>query len=273
MPFSQATVEALGWYVYLLTDPRTGTVFYVGKGSGNRAYQHGAEARDRADHPDLQKAKHERILDIEGTGQAVTVEILRHALQDETTAYLIESAAIDLFDRLHPGSLLNLVAGHHSGKHGPTDATEVEIKYPAPPLPNPGRPIVLTSLDQTWKPGMTQPDLIEYTTRWWRLDPHRRPRPQYGLGVHRQIVRTAYKITGMELRKQGDRGWKDDSPGKPRKGFTVDPAPELAHCIGTSTLGLLSANPQWSVRYLTDADFAARDAAPPSPVPLSSAMA
>jgi hypothetical protein len=228
MPFSQAAVEALGWYVYLLGDPRTGTVFYVGKGSGNRAYQHGGEARDRADHPHLQKAKHERILDIEADGHAVTVQILRHALPDEATAYLVESAAIDLIGRLHPGSLLNLVAGHHSGNYGLADATEVEIRYAAQPMPNPGLPIVLTSLDQTWKPGMTTPDLIEYTARWWRLDARRKPRPQYVLGVHRQIVGAAYKITGLELRKQGDRGWEDDMPGKPRRGFTVDPAPELA---------------------------------------------
>jgi hypothetical protein len=181
-------------------------------------------------------------------------------LPDETTAYLVESAAIDLFDRLHPGSLLNLVAGHHSGKYGLADAHEIEIPYAARPMPNPGVPVVLTSLDQTWEPGMAEPDLAEYTARWWRLDANLKPRPVYVLGVHRQIVRAAYKITGLELRKEGDRGWEDDEPGKPRKGFTVEPAPGLAHCIGTSTLGLLSANPQWSVRYLTDADFAARDA-------------
>jgi hypothetical protein len=77
----------------------------------------------------------------------------------------------------------------------------------------------------------------------------------------------------MEVRKQGDREWEDEKSAKPRKGFTVEPAPELTHCIGTSTLGALRANPQWFVRYLTYADFAARDAAPPLAVPPSSAMA
>lgn len=268
MPFSQAALEALGWYVYLFSDPRSSAVFYVGKGSGNRAYRHGAEARDRADHPDLQRAKHERILDIEADGHQVVVEVLRHALPDEDTAYLIESAAIDLIDRLQPGSLLNLVAGHHSGRYGLAAAEEIEIRYAARPLPNPGHPVVLTSLDQTWRPGMTEPDLTEFTARWWRLDTGRQPRPEYVLGVHRQIVRTVYRITGTELRKQGDRGWENDQAERPRKGFLVEPAPELAHCVGASTLGLLSANPQWSVRYLTDADFASRDAALPSdPVP------
>ena len=29
------------WYVYELSDPTTGRVFYVGKGCGDRMYQHG----------------------------------------------------------------------------------------------------------------------------------------------------------------------------------------------------------------------------------------
>jgi len=81
------------------------------------------------------------------------------------------------------------------------------------------------------------------------------------LGVHRQVVRSVYKITGREPRQEGDRGWEDDKPGRPRWGFVVTEAPEMQHLVGTSAVGLLSANSQWSVRYLTDADFQARDAA------------
>jgi len=32
--------ERLGWYVYRLIDPRNGETFYVGKGRGNRIFQH-----------------------------------------------------------------------------------------------------------------------------------------------------------------------------------------------------------------------------------------
>jgi len=42
--FSPAVVEALGYYVYLLKDPETDKVFYVGKGTGNRIFQHLKEA-------------------------------------------------------------------------------------------------------------------------------------------------------------------------------------------------------------------------------------
>jgi uncharacterized protein len=38
--FSQAVCERIGYYVYILKDPRNNLNFYVGKGKGNRIFQH-----------------------------------------------------------------------------------------------------------------------------------------------------------------------------------------------------------------------------------------
>lgn len=38
--FSPAVREQLGYYVYLLIDPQTDKVFYVGKGTGDRIFAH-----------------------------------------------------------------------------------------------------------------------------------------------------------------------------------------------------------------------------------------
>jgi hypothetical protein len=38
--FSQAVIENLGYYVYYLKDPRDDKVFYLGKGVGNRLFNH-----------------------------------------------------------------------------------------------------------------------------------------------------------------------------------------------------------------------------------------
>jgi len=38
--FSQKTIEELGYYVYVYSDPDTHKPFYVGKGKGNRAFDH-----------------------------------------------------------------------------------------------------------------------------------------------------------------------------------------------------------------------------------------
>ena len=39
--FPEEVSEKLKWYVYRLIDPRNGETFYVGKGRGNRVFEHG----------------------------------------------------------------------------------------------------------------------------------------------------------------------------------------------------------------------------------------
>lgn len=38
--FHDGVSEQLKWYVYRLVDPRNGGTFYVGKGQGNRVFDH-----------------------------------------------------------------------------------------------------------------------------------------------------------------------------------------------------------------------------------------
>lgn len=42
--FKQSVIEGLKCYVYVLVDPRDNRIFYVGKGTGNRIYQHAQAA-------------------------------------------------------------------------------------------------------------------------------------------------------------------------------------------------------------------------------------
>lgn len=42
--FTQATIEKIKFYVYLLKDPRDKSIFYVGKGKGNRVFNHHEDA-------------------------------------------------------------------------------------------------------------------------------------------------------------------------------------------------------------------------------------
>jgi hypothetical protein len=121
----------LGWYVYLLRDPRTGQIFYIGKGRGDRAFEHDEAAATSVDHPELQSAKAARITELATAGRRVCVDVLRHGISSESLAYEVESAAIDLANKLSPGTLLNVVLGQDA-ERGLMTAGEIEVLYAAP---------------------------------------------------------------------------------------------------------------------------------------------
>lgn len=87
MAANHARVEQFGeFYVYLLIDPRNDAVFYVGKGKGDRAYQHSKNAKNGV----IDNApKHRVIREIIDAGLEVRVHII-HRTDSETEAYRAE---------------------------------------------------------------------------------------------------------------------------------------------------------------------------------------
>ena len=195
--------EQLGYYVYLLVDPRAGhdRVFYVGKGIGERCFAHIVEARRR---PAVIRSgdyvKLDIIREIESEGHPVGIEILRHGL-DEESAFMLESATIDLlgFD-----DLSNRVVGQHAVSLGRADVEEVNARLGAHPVTFlPEDKLVLVRVAREFHRGIDEVALYEATRRWWRVDARRRelgsPRaPDFALSVYRGVVRAAYRIEGWE---------------------------------------------------------------------------
>lgn len=90
------------YYVYTLTDPRCGGVFYVGKGTGRRAGAHEAEAA-RGGH----SRKCERIRSIWAAGGQVQRAILsRHSDENEAL-----KAEFDEIARVGLANLTNVLPG------------------------------------------------------------------------------------------------------------------------------------------------------------------
>ena len=48
--------EAIGSYVYTLSDPESNKLFYIGKGVGQRAFQHAEAAADLQTNPSFYNA-------------------------------------------------------------------------------------------------------------------------------------------------------------------------------------------------------------------------
>ena len=61
--FTSEVVEQLKYYVYRLIDPRNGKTFYVGKGKGNRIFEHLKRAL-KDEEEDSENLKYETIREI-----------------------------------------------------------------------------------------------------------------------------------------------------------------------------------------------------------------
>ena len=113
-----AGVRKLKHYVYLYIHPETDEVFYVGKGTGNRALAH-ANGNGMAPHNAI-------IRDLQTRGLQPRIELLIHGLETDQEAFAVEMAAIDL---LGLASLSNSVKGHHSASRGRMTLGQVLTLY------------------------------------------------------------------------------------------------------------------------------------------------
>lgn len=80
--FTQKVIDELQSYVYALVDPRNNCIFYIGKGKGNRVFQHAEDALQ--ENTDIHNLKLETIRSIHKDGLKVKHYIIRHKLSDET---------------------------------------------------------------------------------------------------------------------------------------------------------------------------------------------
>jgi hypothetical protein len=131
LSFLPGLAEKLGWYVYALRDPRDGAIFYVGKGIGNRVYQHARQVRKLAGQTSEQ-LRLTTIRDVRDSGLEVGVEIIRHRIPDERTAYEVEAAVIDTL-ALTGSDLTNLVGGRGSERSW-RPLEEIIAEYAAEPV-------------------------------------------------------------------------------------------------------------------------------------------
>ncbi len=216
--------ERLGYYVYLLIDPRTDIPFYVGKGVGGRCFSHIAEARRTTADSAGDYVKLATITSIQATANDVRIEILRPGLDDET-AFHVEAAAIDL---LGLADLSNRVIGLGSDA-GRMTVADINSQYGATPVDfDHSHRVVLIRISRAFRPGMTDDEIYEATRKWWKMSPSCH-RPEIAMAVYDGVVRGEYRI--KEWLNPSDDDVKEDPARKGRWGFsgTSDPALEARY--------------------------------------------
>jgi hypothetical protein len=231
--FPQSVLERIGFYVYALRDPRDRSVFYIGKGTGNRVFQHAAAAVASP----LPSDKLDRIREIRSKDMDVVYEIIRHGMTEDQ-ALAVESALIDWTD-----GLTNEVAGHGASRQGRMTVPDIIAQYAAEPVTL-SEPCILVIVNRLFERNMSPDELYEATRGNWVIGT-RRSKAQYALAVFRGIVRAAYRIEKWEPAT----ALEPDQKQRSRWRFTGEVARNLNHLVSgdvTRYLGKASQNP---IRY------------------------
>ena len=179
--FTQEIVDELRSYVYRLIDPRNGETFYVGKGQGQRVFDHVSGAVSDSDQSAVDP-KLERINEIHALGMNVAHVIHRHGMSD-AVAKEVEAALIDAY----PG-LVNRVVGSGSKDRGTRHVDEIVLEYSAEEFVV-EEPLILISIGKLWK----ERGVYEAVRGLWKLRVERAERYKLVLAHVRGVVRGAYR--------------------------------------------------------------------------------
>jgi hypothetical protein len=230
LEFLPGVARQLRHYVYALRDPRDRVVFYVGKGVGNRAYQHARLALRGKGAGNL---KLDRIRDIHRDGREVEVEIVRWGLSDEVTAFQVEAVVIDALTLGLPAALTNPIAGH--GQRWSSLEQLRPLSAPRVDIAPEHLPAMLIRPRKKYAEqggyGMTADELWEITRGGW---PMKRRDYRFAFCVHEGIIRGVFRVTGWDA---DESRW-----GKGRRGFEGEPALDLwSRYVGGDVRHLLPA--------------------------------
>lgn len=197
MELKQTVIEALQYYVYCLVDPRDKKIFYIGKGVGNRVFNHAADALDENN----ESLKLDTIREIHKAGLKVSYYIARHGMTEDE-AYLVESVLIDMFTYGQfnlESTLTNIQAGHHQWDKGVKTVEEINALYDCRDIqPKSGDRLICININKTYNRPNTdyygkRDNIYEATRKYWNLKGERARNADYVLAVYKGIVRAVFK--------------------------------------------------------------------------------
>ena len=182
MKFNGNISQALKNYVYLYIDPDNEEIFYVGKGKGNRVFDH-LNDKSISD-------KCKRIEQIRQQGKEPKIEIVIHGIED-VTATKVEAAIIDTI------GLKNLTNQTHGKGHrlyGRLGIDEIIKRFNAEPA-NITEPAVLIRINNYYRRDMTEIELYDATRGIWRIS-EKGPmyNVKYAFAVYDGVIIEVYEI-------------------------------------------------------------------------------
>lgn len=200
--FSPKTVEAIGYYVYILVDPKNNAPFYVGKGTGNRVFSHVASVKKKngANLNDAKELYINSIIQRKNPAHNQVIHyIVRYGLTHEH-ALLIESVLIDIFNHKlninlnSSNGLTNIYGGFYSD-NGCITADDLEKSITGKKVQFDKTKKYL-AININYLPTGPNAELEIYKkVRWcWVLNPNRANQADYILATHAGIIVGVYTL-------------------------------------------------------------------------------
>ena len=191
--FSELTLQRINangeYYVYGLIDPRNDKLFYIGKGTGDRVFQHVVES---GKNPTSEKLKLQTIKNIEDFGREVQHILINWGLTEDE-AFASEASLINLMNFLPNNALTNIVAGHHT--HACLTVEEIERQYGAKPL-NPedlAHKLLVIKVNKSYNCHMSSHEIYDIVRGVWSANINRAKQADYVLGVYNNLIVGCYK--------------------------------------------------------------------------------
>lgn len=182
MTNSKKLPKELRHYVYIYSNPETNIIFYVGKGQGNRAFDH------LSDKSNSKKVKY--IENLKKQGLEPKIEILCHDLENKEVALKIESSIIDL---LGINNLTNEQKGFRSASFGRMSVEQIQSIYSKQQV-NIDEPAILIRINKVFRFDMPPMELYDYTRGHWILNKERADKAKYAFSIYDGIIQEIYEI-------------------------------------------------------------------------------
>jgi hypothetical protein len=262
--FSPATIEAIGSYVYALAD-ESDRIFYVGKGEGNRVFEHVEEVRntrtgDVADGPEPAGAqdddtnpsslKHQKIASMLSIGIEPTKYIIREGLTPEQ-ALLVEAVLISVLDWQLEGALTNQVAGHGTARYGLKTVEELEATRGEPfrlaslPYLKRSEEVVAINVNRRWEEVTAgHASLLEIAKGRWKISRDRAARCRFAIVHANGVVRGVFEISRWNGPDPDGRCSFEAVGNEPLSG------PEFSQKNAASLFGVTGSGSQNPIRYV-----------------------
>ena len=232
--FSEKSLLSLGdYYVYGLIDPRSKQIFYIGKGTKNRVFEHEKESLGS---PDSEKLKLKTIADIKNAGLEVKKIIINSNLTEEE-AFAAEALSVDEYERIN----------------GAAPLEEKDIRHK----------ILVIKINRLYQRGMDEKVLYDAVCCVWRVSKEKVRTVEYVFGVYNSLIVAVYKPSEWFVCKEAkDRLPRQDivlTPKTENRLFFVDERYEQgfpldeneSFYIGKSIAGLkLNQSAQNPITYL-----------------------